>query len=195
MSNQHLHQTVAALKFFMTYVIEKSEIAEKLVYPKRPKKLPLVLSESEVTAILNSVENIKHRAILFTIYSSGLRVGEVVKLRIEDIDKDRMLININQGKGNKDRCTLLSKVTLDILRAYARRYRPEYWLFEGAEKGKHITERSVQMVFSTACRKAKITKNATVHTLRHSFATHLLEGGTDLRYIQELLGHENSKTT
>lgn len=194
-TNQHIHQTIAALKYFISFIIEKPYIAEQLVYPKRQKKLPMVLSESEVTSILDNVENIKHRAILFTVYSSGLRIGEVVKLKVKDIDKERMLINVSQGKGNKDRFTLLSRVTLDMLRVYVKKYRPVDWLFEGAENGKHITERTVQKIFQNACHKAKISKHVTVHTLRHSFATHLLEGGTDLRYIQEFLGHESSKTT
>lgn len=195
LSNQHIHQTIAAMKFLTKDVLGNQELADRLIYPKRQKSLPSVLSESEVASILSSVENIKHRAILFVVYSSGLRVGEVVRLKIEDIDNERMLINVKKGKGNKDRCTLLSKLTLEALRVYAKKYRPETWLFEGAEQGRHIVERTVQKVFEAACKKANIQRPATVHTLRHSFATHLLEGGTDLRYIQELLGHESSKTT
>jgi len=129
------------------------------------------------------------------VYSSGLRVGEVVRLKLEDIDSQRMLIHVKQGKGAKDRYTLLSKIALIQLRNYVKEYHPETWLFPGAENKGHLTERTVQRVFENALIKARITKKASVHTLRHSFATHLLESGTDLRYIQELLGHQSSKTT
>jgi site-specific recombinase XerD len=129
------------------------------------------------------------------IYSARLRVGEVVRLKIEDIDSCRMLIHVVQGKGRKDRYTLLSEITLTQLRKYYSLYKPEIWLFPGQDKREFLTERTVERVFEKACSLAKINKKATVHTLRHSFATHLLEGGTDLRFIQELLGHSSSKTT
>lgn len=153
------------------------------------------MSEDEVCRILKSIDNLKHRAIIFLVYSAGLRVGEVVRLRIQDIDSKRMLVNVKQAKGKKDRNTLLSNISLEVLRSYMKKYRPEDWLFPGKDEKDHITERTVQRVFESACRRAEITKNVSVHTLRHSFATHLLEGGTDLRYIQELLGHNSSKTT
>ena len=159
------------------------------------KKLPNILSHNEVMAIFNAVSNIKHKSILFLTYSAGLRVGEVVRLKVKDIDSERMLIHVRQGKGRKDRYTILSEVALDMLRKYAYEVRPKEWLFPGANNKDFLTERSVQKVIETACRKAKLNKHVTVHTLRHSFATHLLEGGTDLRYIQELLGHASSKTT
>lgn len=133
--------------------------------------------------------------MLFLIYSAGLRVGEVVRLKIQDIDSDRMLIHVIQGKGRKDRYTLLSEIALAQLRKYYSLYKPETWLFPGQDKREFLTERTVERIFEKACRLAKINKKATVHTLRHSFATHLLEGGTDLRFIQELLGHSSSKTT
>lgn len=129
------------------------------------------------------------------VYSAGLRVGEVVRLKINDIDSKRMLIHVVQGKGSKDRYTILPQLCLEQLRTYAKKYHPETWLFPGPTSGSHLTERTVQKVFENACIKAGISKDASVHTLRHSFATHLLEGGTDLRYIQELLGHSSSKTT
>ena len=132
---------------------------------------------------------------LFLTYSAGLRVGEVIKLQSQDIDSQRMLIHIVQGKGKKDRYTVLSEIALEQLRKYYKLYKPEKWLFPGQNSKEYITERTVQRVFENACIAAKITKKATVHTLRHSFATHLLEGGIDLRYIQELLGHSSSKTT
>ncbi|GAB6139062.1 hypothetical protein JCM15060_22510 [Halanaerobaculum tunisiense] len=124
-----------------------------------------------------------------------MRVGEVVKLKLNNIDSDRMLIRVNQGKGRKDRNTILSKDGLKQLRKYYELYNSTEWLFPGRDPKSHLTRRSVQRIFKKACRKAEITKDVSVHSLRHSFATHLLERGTDLRYIQELLGHKNSKTT
>jgi len=147
------------------------------------------------TKILSSVDNIKHKAILMLIYSAGLRVGEVVKLKPEDIDSKRMLIHIKGSKGRKDRYTILSETALEILREYWREYKPRKWLFEGARPGRYLSIRTVEKILEHACEKANIRKDVSVHTLRHSFATHLLEGGTDLRYIQELLGHKDSKTT
>jgi len=163
--------------------------------PKKEKKLPEILSKNEISKLLKAVKNLKHKAILYLVYSAGLRVGEVVKLKPTDIDSDRMLIPIIQGKGKKDRYTILSETALSILRQYVKVYKPEHWLFPGQHPDKHLTERSVQKVFDNARIDAKIRKNVSVHNLRHSFATHLLEGGVNLRYIQELLGHSSSKTT
>ena len=129
------------------------------------------------------------------VYSAGLRVGEVVRLKVEDIDSNRMLIHIKGSKGRKDRYTMLSETALETLRQYRREYKPTKWLFEGARMGRYLSTRTVEKVVEHACEKAGIKKNVSVHTLRHSFATHLLEGGTDLRYIQEILGHKDSKTT
>jgi len=129
------------------------------------------------------------------VYSAGLRVGEVVRLKLEDIDNKRMLIHIKGAKGRKDRYTMLSETALDILRKYWKEYKPVKWLFEGARTGRYLSTRTVEKILEYACEKAGIRKDVSVHTLRHSFATHLLEGGTDLRYIQELLGHTSSKTT
>jgi len=174
-------------------------LKRKFIYevkrPKKDKKLPVVLSKEEVAKILDSVDNIKHKAILMLVYSAGLRVGEVVKLRPEDIDSKRMLIHIKKAKGRKDRYTLLSETALEILREYWRKYKPNKWLFEGVREGWHLSIRTVQSIFEQAREKAGIKKEISVHGLRHSFATHLLEGGTDLRYIQEILGHTSSKTT
>lgn len=163
--------------------------------PKKEKKLPEILSKNEISKLLKAVKNLKHKAILYLVYSAGLRVGEVVKLKPTDIDSDRMLIPIIQGKGKKDRYTILSETALSILRQYVKVYKPEHWLFPGQHPDKHLTERSVQKVFGNARIDAKIRKDVSVHNLRHSFATHLLEGGVNLRYIQELLGHSSSKTT
>lgn len=155
----------------------------------------MVLSKEEVANILSAVDNVKHRAILMTVYSAGLRVGEVVRLKLEDIDTDRMLIHVKGAKGRKDRYTLLSATTLEVISRYRRKYAPEKWLFEGVRDGRYLSTRTVEKILEHACEKAGIRKDISVHTLRHSFATHLLEGGTDLRYIQELLGHSHSKTT
>ncbi|MCL0077220.1 tyrosine-type recombinase/integrase [Dehalococcoidia bacterium] len=157
--------------------------------------MPDILSRQEVLRLLEAVQNPKHRAIMLLTYSSGLRLGEVVRLKIEDIDSARRLIHLRQAKGRKDRYTVLSQVALDALRAYFKQYHPDQWLFPGAQPGRHLHERTVQKVFEQAREMAGIRKNVSVHTLRHSFATHLLESGTDLRYIQELLGHKSSKTT
>ncbi|MBN4063022.1 tyrosine-type recombinase/integrase [Alkaliphilus sp. AH-315-G20] len=194
-SHSYANQAISSIKFLNQHVLHKSKL---LVYVNRPKKeykLPNILSKKEVRDILTSLQNNKHRTILALIYSSGLRVGESTSLRINDIDSERMLIKIRQGKGKKDRYVMLSEAILLQLRNYYKEYRPNKWLFEGAKKQEHITERTVQKVFKNACAKAGIRKEVSVHSLRHSFATHLLESGTDLRYIQELLGHASSKTT
>ncbi len=177
------------------YILERDDIEIKLSRPKKQKKLPTVLSSEEVSKILNELKNEKHQAIMYLIYSSGLRIGEAINLRVTDIDSQRMLIRVRQGKGRKDRYTVLSQVALEVLRKYSKKYRPFDWLFPGGDIGSHISERTVQKIFERAKESAGIKKEATVHTLRHSFATHLLEGGTDLRFIQELLGHSSSKTT
>ena len=173
----------------------KQWAAEKIRRPKKIARLPRVLSEQEVAKLIGALTNLKHRTIMTVLYSAGLRVGEVVRLKAGDIDSSRMLILVRAGKGRKDRFSILSPVTLETLRQYYRAYQPQKWLFPGAKPGSHITERTVQKVFVQAKDKAGIHKQATVHSLRHSFATHLLEAGTDLRYIQELLGHQSSKTT
>lgn len=194
-SHSYVNQAVNSIKFFFREVLKKDALSVNLPRPKRENKLPEVLSQKEILKLLGNVDNIKHKAILFLIYSSGLRVGEVVRLKTADIDCSRMLIHIVQGKGRKDRYSVLSKTALDVLEKYREKFRPDYWLFPGGDEGSHITERSVQHIFEKTKEKAGILKKVSVHTLRHSFATHLLEGGVDLRYIQELLGHQSSKTT
>ncbi len=194
-SHSYVNQSLSAIKFLYKHVFNKNEPLCELPRPKKENKLPSVLNKEEVLKIFNQVKNYKHKAILYLVYSSGLRVGEVVRLKVEDIDTERMMIHVKQGKGRNDRYTLLSEVALKALRKYAAIDKPETWLFPGRKEGSFLTERSVQKIFSNACEKAKICKNVSVHALRHSFATHLLEGGTDLRYIQELLGHKSSKTT
>jgi len=189
-----LNTAINALKFYYGEVLKGGFVYE-LKRPKKDKKLPVVLSREEISRILSSITNIKHRLILMLIYSAGLRVSEVVKLKPGDIDDERKLIHIKGGKGRKDRYTMLSEMAIEMIRRYLKEYGQSIWLFSSQDKEKHITTRTVEKIFSNACRKANIKKNATVHSLRHSFATHLLERGTDLRYIQELLGHKSSKTT
>ena len=185
----------SALSFLYGEVLKQPASLEGLRRPRSGRQLPEILSQREMLRLLDSLRNPKHRVILALVYAGGLRVGEVVRLKVGDIDSDRMLIRVRQGKGRKDRYTLLPRSILEDLRSYWKAYRPSTWLFPGARDGRHLTERSVQKVFSRAVAAAGIRKRVTVHTLRHSFATHLLEGGTDLRYIQELLGHRSSKTT
>lgn len=190
-----VNQVFNALRFLYVELYKMPFIIGSLPRPKKEKQLPVVLSQEEVVRLLDSVDNLKHKTILMLIYSAGLRVGEAVRLKIEDIDSERKLIYLKSAKGKKDRYTLLSDVALKNLREYFKAYRPKEYLFEGAPGRKHIAERSVQEVFKRATGMAGIRKHVTVHSLRHSFATHLLEAGTDLRYIQEVLGHASSKTT
>lgn len=194
-STAYRDQAVSALKFLYGRVLGRPFVAEALPRPKKEHKLPPVLSAGEVSRILGSVRNIKHLSILMLMYSAGLRVGEVVKLRVTDIDSDRRMIHIRGAKGKKDRYSVLSGVALNVLRMYWRLYKPRDWLFPGGRSGRHLRVRTVQKIVEQAAERAGITKRVSSHTLRHSFATHLLEGGTDLRYIQELLGHKSSKTT
>lgn len=194
-SHAYVNQAVSAIKHFYTYIIKDLEAVHSLPRVKKQLKLPDILSKEEIQAVFSKVRNIKHKALLTLTYSAGLRVSEVVSLRLEDIDSHRMLIHVRQGKGRKDRYTILSSVALEILREYARRYKLRDWLFPRDLEGQHLTERTAERVFDKARKLAKIKKDVSIHALRHSFATHLLDGGTDLRYIQELLGHKNSKTT
>jgi integrase/recombinase XerD len=179
-----LNIAISAMKFYYGGIL-KRRFAYEIIRPKKDRKLPVVLSQEEVSKILSSVSNIKHRAILMLVYSAGLRVGEVVKLKPEDIDAQRKLIHIRGAKGRKDRYTILSEVAWESVGKYVERYKPKKWLFLGARPQRHISTRTVQAIFKQAKEKAGIGKDVTVHTLRHSFATHLLESGVDLRYIQE----------
>ena len=162
--------------------------------PRKEKKLPIVLSTGEIKSIFNSVTNLKHKTLLSLLYSAGLRIGEAINLEVTDIDSKRMLIHIKQAKGKKDRYTLLSLAFVKLLRTYYVAYKPTKYLFEGQNREKY-SNTSAQKVLKTAVFKAGIKKKVTLHSLRHSFATHLLEKGTDIRYIQELLGHSSPKTT
>jgi len=187
--------SINAIKFYYEKVLKGQRKFYFIDRPAKEKALPAVLSTQEVTAILKNTENLKHRAILTTIYSAGLRISELINLKIKDIDSGRMQIRVEQSKGKVDRYTLLSAKTLTLLRQYYKEHSPAVWLFEGITKGEQYSVRSVQNIFQAAVQKAGITKEVSVHTLRHSFATHLLENGTDLRYIQSLLGHSSTKTT
>lgn len=184
---------VNAVKLFFQTVQDRRLDIEKIHRPKKSKTLPNVLSKEEVKAILEVHGNIKHRAMLSLIYACGLRRGELLHMKISDIDSKRNIVIIRQSKGKKDRIVPLSQKILEMLRDYFRAYKPMYWLFEG-QTGEQYSEKSLQSVLKQALKKAGIRKPATLHWLRHSYATHLLENGTDLRYIQELLGHNSSKT-
>jgi site-specific recombinase XerD len=190
-------QVVSALRFLFETVLGRSQVVRDVPRPKRRKSLPTVLSRREVESLIEAVRHPSSRALIMLLYSSGLRVGEVVRLRPEDIDRDRRLVRVRAGKGRKDRYTLLSHRALEAVNRHLlfQNRAGERWLFPGPRKGRHVSTRSVQKMVARARLRAGIKKRVTPHTLRHSFATHLLEAGTDLRYIQELLGHSSSRTT
>ncbi len=193
-SESHQNQILSAIKMFYAEVVGQEEKVMNLIRPKRAQKLPHVLTESEVTRLLQATQNLKHRCILMLIYSAGLRLGEALNLRVADLQPENHRIFIRDGKGKKDRCSILSEKVFAKLSEYFDLYQPVEWVFEGDQGGQY-SARSVQKIFTRAKEQSKINPYATVHTLRHSFATHLLEKGVDLRYIQDLLGHESSKTT
>jgi site-specific recombinase XerD len=191
----YLNQLLSAYKLLVADVLRREWEEFSIKRPKSDRKLPVVLSQKEVKQILESVSNMKHRTFISLIYSCGLRLSELQNLKVTDIDSTRMQIHIRLGKGSKDRYVMLSETILQALREYWKRYRPQEYLFEGATKGKAIASRTVQKAFSDAVAKSGIKKSPCVHTLRHSFATHLLENGTNLLEIQKLLGHSNINTT
>ena len=196
LSHSYVNQALSALRFFHRTVLGTSVPIAGVPRPKRKKLLPKVLSEEEVKRFLDSLTNPKYRAIAFVLYSGGLRVSEAARLKVSDIESGRDQIHVQQGKGRKDRYVMLSSVVLDVLREYARVERPHDWLFPaGHRRDRHITPRAIQRQVAEAAKRAGIGKRVTPHMLRHSFATHLLEAGTDLRYIQELLGHSKITTT
>jgi len=191
------HSRLNALKFYYEQVLKKEKFFWEVPRPKKPMILPKLLNETELRKLFNALTNKKHKAMLFTAYSAGLRVSEIVNLKIADIDSRRMQIFIERAKGKKDRYVNLSPVLLDILRAYISTYkpRPRVFLFESEYSNEPYPTRTAQQIFANAKRRAGILKEVGIHSLRHSFATHLLEKGTDIRYIKELLGHFNIKTT
>jgi site-specific recombinase XerD len=191
----YLNQLISAYKILVEEVLRKEWEAFTIRRPKCEKKLPVVLSQEEVKRIINSISNLKHRTFISLIYSCGLRLSELPNLKVSDIDSTRMQIHIRLGKGAKDRYVMLSEKILLMLREYWKRYRPKEYLFEGATRGKAISGRTIQHVFSVAIKASGINKHPSIHTLRHSFATHLLEKGVNLIAIQKLLGHNHVKTT
>ncbi len=192
-SISYQNQAINAIKQYFEYCGVELEIGE-IERPKKEKKLPVILSMDEVQRIISCAYNLRHKTLLSLIYSGGFRLSEALHLKLADIDSDRMLIHIKAAKGRKDRYTLLSQKALAILREYYRVYTPKVYLFEAAN-GKNYSPRAVQNVVKNAVTRAGIAKKITPHSLRHSFATHLLENGTDIRYIQNLLGHSSPKTT
>jgi len=190
-----LNQIVCALRFFYGVTLGQDDIPERIAYAREPRKLPAVLSGDEIIRFLEAVSHLKARVALTTAYAAGLRVGEVVRLKIGSIDSERMLLHIESGKGGRDRYAMLSPRLLQILRAYWKRARPSSWLFPGQEPGGHVSRGALQSACRFARQRARIGKRVTAHSLRHSFATHLLESGTDIRIIQVVLGHTHLETT
>ncbi|MCB9222714.1 MAG: tyrosine-type recombinase/integrase [Crocinitomicaceae bacterium] len=194
-STSQLNQILNSVKFYYEVVKEMPNRFYSIDRPFKEDRLPKVLSANEIFKIINATPNIKHKCILSLLYSSGLRRQELLNLQLEDIDSERMAIRIRMGKGNKDRYTILSQKVLNDLRLYFKEWKPKKYLFEGAKAGEPYGRSSISRIIEKASKKAGIDKKVTPHMLRHSFATHLLENGTDLRYIQSLLGHNSSKTT
>ncbi len=195
LSSSYQNQVVNAIKLFYRTMQNTNMNAELIHRPKRSKLLPNVLSKEEVKAILDAHNNIKHKAMLSLIYSCGLRCGELLSLKPEHVDSKRNILIIKQSKGRKDRIAPLSRKIVDLLRVYHTACKPVVYLFEGQNKGEPYNAKSLQLVLKQSLEKTKINKPVSLHWLRHSYATHLLENGTDLRYIQEILGHSSSKTT
>ena len=194
MSNSYINQVINAIKFYYEVVLGMPNRFYDIERPRKEYKLPKVVSKEEILSIINSTNNIKHRCVVELLYGSGLRKSELLNLKINDIDSKRMLVRVQNSKGNKDRLTLLSRNALNDLRIYFKEYRPKDYLFEGQKGGKYSGE-SVLRIVKLATEKARIPESVTPHVLRHSFATHLLESGVDLRQIQVLLGHSSTKTT
>jgi integrase/recombinase XerD len=186
---------VSGIKFLYRTTLKREGVVDAIQNPKCKRKLPVVLDLSEVESLFSVTENLKHKAILMITYSSGLRISEAARLKITDIDSKRMMVWVQQGKGGKDRYTILSQTALECLRQYWRKYHPKEWLFEGQKEGNHICISSIRQIFLDAKKQAGITKPASPHTLRHSFATHLIEAGTSLHHVQLLLGHRAPTTT
>ena len=193
-SDSYVHQSVNSIKFYYEVVLQMPNRFYEIERPQKKEQLPKVISKENVLKMIDSINNLKHKCIVSLIYSAGLRRSELLNLKIQDIDSDRMTIRILNTKGGKDRMTTLSKYLLQMLREYFKEYRPKEYLFEGQKGGKYSAG-SVLSIVKSAAKKANISQHVTPHTLRHSFATHLLEDGTDLRKIQSLLGHNSLKTT
>ena len=194
-SVEAVNQSVSALKFLYLTTLEMPWSDDHFPRAKRPHKLPVILSQEEIVAFFDHIPSLRYRACLMACYGAGLRVSEAVALKVSDIDSQRMLLRVEQGKGRKDRYVTLSERLLKALRIWWRARRPTDWLFPGWRDGHHLSQTSLQTACREAAVRAGIAKRVTVHTLRHSFATHLLENGTDIRVIQVLLGHSRIDTT
>lgn len=194
-SESYQNQITSAIKLFFVAIAGRKLDLEMLERPRRSKVLPQVMSKEEVKRLLNGVLNIKHRTMISLVYSCGLRAGELLRMKPKHVEYDRGIISIKKSKGMKDRIVPLGEKTAEMIKNYTDLYKPETYLFPGQDGESEYSYRSLQKVFRVAVEKAEISKDVTLHTLRHSYATHLLEGGTNLRYIQEILGHSSSKTT
>lgn len=188
------NQIVNAIKFFYEKVLNRTPDVFELPRAKKPEQLPAIFDEKEVKRIITATSNLKHRSMICLAYAGGLRVSEIISLELKDIDSERMVMTLRQAKGKKDRQVMLSETLLSLLREYYKEYRPKRWLYEGL-KGEQYSIRSVQKVLTQAKLRAGVKKRGSIHALRHSFATHLLEGGTDILAIKELLGHSSLRTT
>jgi site-specific recombinase XerD len=194
-SDSTMGSIYSALKFLFTVTLGRPWDVEKIPRVKSRRKIPVVLDREDIDKLIDAADNLKYRSIFTLIYSSGLRISEVVSLKVSDIDSKRMQVLVRNSKGSKDRYTILSDRALVLLRKYWLQYRPNHWLFPGKIDGQHLTYKSIDLVFRMLKEKTGIVKNATVHSLRHSFATHLLENGVDLHHIQLLLGHSYPSST
>lgn len=195
LASSSINQAYSAIKFLYTEVLSRPWEPKGFRFQRRARRLPVVLTRDEVKALFEVTDNIKHRAVMMTIYSAGLRLSEAIHLKITDIDSQAMRIHVRLGKGKKDRYVMLSPTLLETLRVYWKRYRPKTWLFPGSRGNRPLHPRAVQRFVETAVEKAGIMKHISPHSLRHTFATHLLESGTNIRFIQELLGHSSIQTT
>lgn len=194
-SEMHLHTAINAIKFYFEKVLNRPRTVYEIPRPKKPFTLPAVHGQQSITTLIKGTENLKHRLMLMMAYSAGLRVSEVVSLQVNDLDTERKVIHIKRAKGKKDRQVPLSERLMKDLELYLKNFNPGTWLFEGQAKGEPYSVRSAQSVFQKAKEKAGIGKKSGFHSLRHSYATHLLENGTDIRLIQDLLGHNSIRTT
>ena len=194
-SRSYVRQSYGALKYYYTVTLGLGWDVNRIPRVRQVHKLPEILNREEIKRLLAVTKNIKHKAMLMVTYSAGLRVSETAALKLADIDSERMTIRVDQGKGKKDRYTILAESTLEFLRGYWRMYEPSHWLFEGQDPARHLNVSSLQRAFYASKEKAHIKRPVTVHSLRHSFATHLLEQGTDIHIVQRLLGHSSIKTT
>lgn len=195
LSENTIHSRLNAVKFYFEQVLSREQFFWEVPRPKKQQQLPKLFAKEEIENIIKAIDNLKHRTVILLCYSSGLRVGEVVALKVTDIDSKRMVINVLQAKGKKDRIVPLSKTTLQYLRQYCAQFKPVNYLFEGQSASGIYSSRAVQKILNTAKKKAGINRPGSVHAFRHSYATHLLDKGVDITYIKALLGHNDLKTT